>query len=192
MDGEKAPKVGRTVLLDTSATPAQATAKWIRMSQSKENLVHRGIVAALLAAIRERDRDSSILVLSPFRAQKLAYERERTTNRFGAVRFATVHTSQGTEDDIVVLDLVLAPGRGTSRFLDEQITPEFRNLLNVAISRAKRQLIFVAHSDQIRKQYPDGLLTDILARVSHSSGSVRIPADLRVQALFRELCSEPC
>lgn len=177
---------GRIIFLDTTRTPAKATPRWIRMSRSKENVVHRGITASLLRAIRQRHEDSSILVLSPFRAQKDAYKAEPATNRIPNVRFETVHTSQGSESDVVVIDLVVAPGRGRSRFMDEHSTPEFRNLMNVAMSRARDQLIFIGHRAQIERQYPNGLLEEIIERVEADHEILVVPRDLRLNALWRE------
>jgi hypothetical protein len=178
------PSSGRLLLLDTSATPARCTTKWIRMSPSKENLVHRSIVAGLIGAIRERDSDSRILVLSPYAAQRRAYDAEAITNRATKVRFATVHTSQGTESEIVILDLVIAPGRGKSRFMNERTTPEFRNLMNVGMSRARRQLIIVGHAKYITQAYPNGLLHGILRHVRDRAEWVEVPASLRMKEVF--------
>lgn len=179
-----APREGRVVLVDTSHTPARATTRWVKMSASRENLVHRGIVGSLLWALRQALPGASILVLSPFVAQKKAYEREASTGRVPGVRFATVHSSQGSESEIVVLDLVVAPGRGRSRFMDETRTPEFPNLLNVAISRARRQLFLVAHDAHIAEHYPGRLLQHMLGMVRERHEVCTVPGDLRMQTLL--------
>jgi superfamily I DNA/RNA helicase len=117
-------------------------------------------------------------------AQKKAYEREASTGRVPGVRFATVHSSQGSESDIVVLDLVVAPGRGRSRFMDETRTPEFPNLLNVAISRARRQLFLVAHESHVAEHYPGRLLERMLGMVRVRHEVCAVPEDLRMQPLL--------
>lgn len=174
------PASGRVVFFDTSDTPARATTKWIRMSPSKENLVHRGVVSQLIRSIRDEDADCSILVLSPYAAQKRAYDAEANTNRVPRVRFATVHSSQGSESDVVILDLVIAPGRGKSRFMNERLTPEFRNLMNVAMSRARKQLILVGHAWHIEKHYPSGLLASIISHIRANAAWVKVPKSLRM------------
>lgn len=179
------PSSGRLILIDTSSTPAVATTKWVRMSQSRENQVHRNIVASLLWERKEAS-NGSVLVLAPFRAQVDGYKKE-IGHRIPRLRCETVHTSQGSESDIVVLDLVLAPGRGKSRFLDETRTPEMRNLLNVGISRAKRELIVLAHCAQIRRELPLGLLDQLLQRLTTDGEYVRLPADLRLVTFWRGL-----
>lgn len=181
---------GRILLLDTSATPARATTRWVRMSRSRENQVHRDVVASLLEAVKQDQPDASVLVVAPFRAQVQAYAREANTNRFRRVRFETVHRSQGTEADTVILDLVVAPSRGRSKFLDEKHTPELRNLLNVGISRAKRQLVVVAHSEEVQQQYPGSLLSDMLRRVESLGQRIVLPGNLRMQSVWKQAFGE--
>jgi superfamily I DNA and/or RNA helicase len=179
------PPVGRVLTLDTSVTASQAAAHFIRMRQSRENTIHRHIVAQVLGVLRRDTSVGGILVLTPFLAQKRLYEREATTGRVPGVRFATVHSSQGTESDVVILDLVVAPGKGKSRFLDEHRNAELRNLLNVAISRAKSRLIIVAHSEHIRDVYPGQVLCQLLDLAQHIGERWEVPADANLRELLR-------
>jgi hypothetical protein len=185
LEDGRCPEKGRLILLDSSETPARATTRWVRMGPSKENLVHRTIVGAFLSQLEKCYPTSSALVLSPYVAQKRGYEGEANTNRARNARFATVHTSQGTESDVVIVDLVLAPGRGKSRFMDERRTPEFRNLLNVAMSRAKHQLVLIAHVEYVFARYPDGLLSAILRHVAERGESYRVPESLRMNRFMQ-------
>jgi superfamily I DNA/RNA helicase len=116
--------------------------------------------------------------------QKRAYEAEANTNRSPRVKFATVHAAQGTEHDVVILDLVLAPGRGKSRFMDEKRTPEFTNLMNVGLSRARKELIIVSHREYVAGAYPDGLLDRLQRQVQADGHYIRIPRSLRCGELF--------
>jgi hypothetical protein len=50
------PSHGRVLLLDTSSTGAEVVARWIRLSQSKENLIHRAVTASFLRALRRREQ----------------------------------------------------------------------------------------------------------------------------------------
>lgn len=168
-DAPNAPRAGRVVLVNTARSGARATPKFIRLSQSKENLLHRAVVAEILRAIGRKNPEARALVVSPFVAQKRAYRRERTTAEAlrHAPRFETIHSSQGTEQDIVVLDLVLAGnGVGTrSRMLDERRNAHLPNLLNVAISRAKHTLVIVGDLDLVQREYADGKLAALVDRV---------------------------
>ncbi len=181
------PSDGRLILVDTSSTAARATTRWVKLSQSKENLVHRGIVSRCIEAIRAANPQAPLLVLSPYLAQKKAYVAEANTNRVRGARYGTVHASQGTESDIVIIDLVLAPGRGKSRFMNEKLTPEFVNLMNVAMSRARRQLILVGHCDYIADKYPEGLLHSIIKRFRKHGTSICVPTSLRTDEVFRPI-----
>lgn len=182
-DGPSAPSRGRVLVLDTSQTGARATPKFVKLSQSKENLIHRAIVTEVLRALGRRDPETTALVLSPFAAQKREYRREATSARAlkRGVRFETIHTSQGTEQDVVILDLVLAgTGLGTrSRMLDEDSNPHLGNLLNVALSRAKRTLIVVGDLELIAREYKGELLERLVDEVKEVGSSAVVPAGLR-------------
>ncbi len=83
---------------------------------------------------------SAVFIVSPFRdiAQTL---QKSVAKRFpkGADRVGTVHTTQGKEADIVILVLGTAADQDGSRTWAAK-TP---NLLNVAVTRARRRLVVV-------------------------------------------------
>lgn len=177
-DGAHAPKQGQVVVVDTARSGARATPKLVRLSQSKENVLHRAIVAAVLRAVGRREAEARALVVCPFVAQKRAYRRERSTTEAlrHAPRFETIHTSQGSEQDVVVLDFVLAgTGIGTrSRMLDDRSNPHLANLLNVAISRTKRTLVIVCDCDLVRREYKGGLLEKLLLEAESVGRRVQV------------------
>jgi DNA replication ATP-dependent helicase Dna2 len=91
----------------------------------------------------------SVLWLSPFAEQSLKIQTACDFFFYGAdVRAGTVHTSQGSQADLVIFDPV-NPGHSwlKARF---GLDLEIRRLLNVAISRARTQVIVLASSNQIR------------------------------------------
>jgi hypothetical protein len=79
-------------------------------------------------------RGADGLFLAPYRAQAAAAAAiaESSGSRW---RASTIHAQQGAEADVVFFDLV----RGTG-----WAPPEFRRLVNVALSRARHQLFFCA------------------------------------------------
>ncbi|MFJ2510825.1 AAA domain-containing protein [Streptomyces griseoviridis] len=95
----------------------------------------RGVVDGLLAGLPP---DATVGVVTPFRAQKEALARMwRDDDR---VRVGTVHTFQGGQRDVMVLSPVAThntPPR-TTHWVASQV-----NLWNVAVTRAKSQLITV-------------------------------------------------
>ncbi|MFD0899337.1 caspase, EACC1-associated type [Actinomadura sediminis] len=94
----------------------------------------RVTVESLLDRLPE---NATVGVVTPFRAQKEELER---TLRHERVRVGTVHTFQGGQRDVMVLSPVAAHNTpaGTARWVASQV-----NLWNVAITRAKSQLITV-------------------------------------------------
>lgn len=112
---------------------------------------------ALLAVLRRlRDRGGvglgRVYVLSPFRdlvfrcqdivRQQLAGDGvpENAIREFTLGRIGTVHTTQGKETDVVILALGSDANRG-KRARDWAASPA--NLLNVAVSRARRRLFVI-------------------------------------------------
>ena len=62
---------------------------------------------------------------------------------------ATVHRFQGGEAEIMIFDTVEAPGLKTYRSMLED---DRKELLNVAITRAKCKIFLVANLDFIKKE----------------------------------------
>lgn len=187
-NGQNAPAIGQVVLVDTSKTPARATTKTIKLSTSKENQLHRAIVADVIRAILRADSEASVLVVSPFVAQTRAYRREPITSRLArGIRFETIHASQGSEREVVVIDLVLAgslAGGGRSHMFDEQRNAHVANLLNVAMSRAKRRLVVVGHRELLQSAYRGGLVDHLIKQIASSCEVITVPADLRCRSLL--------
>ena len=114
---------------------------WGNLAEADEALNH---LADLL------ESGSSVGVVTPFAAQVGDIER-RAEKRFGRskldeARFtcATVHRFQGDERDAIIISAVLAPGiePNTVRWVERD-----KNLLNVAVSRARQTLIVLGHPE---------------------------------------------
>lgn len=182
VDGARVPKSGMVRVVDTSNSGATMTSRMVKMSRSRENLVHRKVVADVIRAIRREAPGRRVLVLSPFKAQQRAFVTEPATNRLDHVRFETIHSSQGSEADVVILDLVVAEGRrrSPSRMLATSWNQHLANLLNVATSRAKQQLVVVAHTEHVRDVYDGQLLGKYLEQVESAGDCVHVGSDLRL------------
>lgn len=96
----------------------------------------REVVEELLARLPE---DAKVGVVTPFRAQKEALERMLPRERV-RVRVGTVHAFQGGQRDVMVLSPVTTVNtpQPTTHWVASQV-----NLWNVAVTRAKSQLITV-------------------------------------------------
>jgi hypothetical protein len=90
--------------------------------------------------------DPRILIVSPYRAHAKLLEliiRDQQLDK--EVRAGTVHTFQGSEADVVILDLVNDEPHWRVRMFTPGEEPEqdTRRLINVAVTRARRRLIIV-------------------------------------------------
>ncbi|HET9256940.1 MAG TPA: DEAD/DEAH box helicase, partial [Pseudonocardiaceae bacterium] len=82
---------------------------------------------------------SEVMVISPFR--DVARQISGTARQYPGLVAGTIHTAQGKQADIVVLVLGSAPDRpGARRWAASK-----PNLLNVAVSRAKRRLYVIGN-----------------------------------------------
>ncbi|WP_274557120.1 DEAD/DEAH box helicase [Streptomyces spiramyceticus] len=118
----------------------EATGKWVPAEG-------RALVDAVNRLFGEGLSPSELYVISPFRE---VAERAAETLR-GLVpydRVGTVHTAQGKEADVVILVLGTHPDAAGSR----RWAAAKPNLLNVAVSRAKRRLIVIGNHESWRGQ----------------------------------------
>ncbi|WP_423394248.1 AAA domain-containing protein [Burkholderia sp. LMG 21824] len=106
-------------------------------------------VAMILDDLHKHDDASgTIYVISPFREVTQGLQ-DTLGNRYGNVKIGTIHTVQGKESDVVLLVLGGHPDRpGAKAWASEK-----PNLLNVAVSRAKRRLYVIGNRDAWR-DYP--------------------------------------
>ena len=117
-----------------------ATGSWLNRAEAEE------IVKQLRGAIESGYK--TVGVVTPFTAQARLIDQIAKT-QFGQdflddIDFVsgTAHRLQGDERDAVILSSVLSPGMSKSgaRWIEKE-----RNLLNVAVSRARRALIVLGH-----------------------------------------------
>ena len=147
------------------------------MDNSRRNPAHAEAVADFLAEVA-RKGVADIAVVSPYRPQTRLI-RDLIRRRLGRaapsdLEVSTIHRFQGREKRLVVIDTVDAPP-GRSWFLDERRNRDFPRLLNVALSRAREQLVIVASVAGLRRTLPpDALLNRLLARLEQSGA--RTPA----------------
>ncbi len=114
---------------------------------------------------------SDILLISPFRA--VARKLKEIGQRWGISQAGTIHVAQGKESEVVVLVLGGDPRKpGAKDWASEK-----PNLLNVAVSRAKRRLFVIGDREEWR-QYPYFSDAASLIEKHKQDGGMTLTADL--------------
>jgi len=136
LDGREIPRV----LMDDRA----GDATWSKRYNGKIRYASAKIIAALvhelLGSYVEAD---DILILTPFRAQRVLIRSMLGRQGQKEVRVSTVHRAQGSERKIVIFD----PVDAGSPFLNSE---SGRRLINVAASRTQAHLIILAGNTDLR------------------------------------------
>jgi hypothetical protein len=128
----------------TAAYPSLPGSKWIDITDTHADghwIPAEGHEAErILSALAKLGFDmSKVMVIGPFR--DIARRISRYKNTYKGLVAGTVHTSQGKQADIVILVLGGNPQRpGARRWAARK-----PNLLNVAVSRAKRRLYVIGN-----------------------------------------------
>ncbi|WP_370934265.1 DEAD/DEAH box helicase [Amycolatopsis sp. cg13] len=126
--------------------------EWIdvRSDQAKDNWIPAegtALIALLNALAGQGVAPRDVRVVSPF-TDVVRGAKNCVADSFGdgfpEGNVGTVHTVQGQESDVVVLVLGSAPNRSGAR----QWAAEKPNLLNVAVSRAKRRFYVIGNRDR--------------------------------------------
>jgi len=108
------------------------------VTEGRSNAAEAEVVGEIARGLLDRVPPAKIGVISPFRAQ-VALLREVLAGT--GVTVDTVERYQGGERDVVVISFVRC--RGTGFVFDDR-------RLNVAMTRARRKLILVAHPELFR------------------------------------------
>jgi hypothetical protein len=157
-----------------------ARAKSVTEPGLNRNVVHGQLVHGLLQKLREAGT-TNVGVITPFRGEmEHIQDRLDAAGGYEDVRVATVHGFQGSEMEVIIFDLMSAPGAGLGVFMrGVEPTDTGTRLLNVAVSRARTQLVVVAHFDFLtsnRLPRPGAIRT--LLETVRKHGSEILPAGL--------------
>ncbi len=127
--------------------------------------IRRGTPAALRKLFSDPTlREASGICLSPFRAQVREIAGFLAEENLTSWSAATVHSQQGAETDIVILDTVNA---GSCAWPYD----EWKRLINVGISRAREAVILLASRAEMHEPYLSPLLDNFAPRVPVRSES---------------------
>jgi hypothetical protein len=151
------------------------------------NSLEAGIIASLVRALELQYRDWAVIV--PFNAQKeLVVQRlEAVLGSSSRIRdnVGTVDSFQGGERDLILFGFTRSNPRGDIGFLREL------RRFNVAITRAKRQLVLVGDLSTLRNSRNEAFRQVILAMTRHlaAHGDRRLSRD--VDAVLTSAAGRP-
>lgn len=116
-----------------------------------------------------RNRDKKIGIITPFSFQNKLIQSMLQENKIDNVGCGTVHAFQGDEKDIILFSLALTNKTSPSTY---NWLKGNKELINVATSRAREQLILVANGRQINRLHANAENDDLyeLAEYVKTSG----------------------
>ena len=174
-----APEPAHAVVLYDTSSSHRSRAQRPHSGWSRYNEYHAELdlhlVQQVLAGTPTSGRSPAFIgIVTPYTAQ-----RDLLKARLGGLdlepycRVGTIHAFQGLEYDVLLFDVVDAPGLPLARFLCGGWESDAMRLLNVAVTRARHKLLIVAHLAFIGQQPAHFLLPQIL----HLAGQKkRLPA----------------
>ncbi len=140
---------------------------------SRHNVAPAEVEEILRYAMENKDK--SIGVITPFVNQKNAIEEELKKRGLGHVACGTVHAFQGDEKDVVLFSTAITDDTYTKTY---DWLKNNKELINVATSRAREQLIVLANGrnlERLHQQSAEDDLYDLVCYV-RSKGTSKIAA----------------
>jgi hypothetical protein len=134
------------------------------------NFVH-ALLSVAIAHDGLADGFHSIGIVTPYAAQaRLIHRLLEVCGMVDTVDAATVHRFQGSEKDLVIVDLVDAePIIGASKLTGTD-ADQSRRVLTVATSRARSKLVVIANRQFINSAHPDNSTSRTLLSLLESNG----------------------
>lgn len=162
----------KVVLCDTSEFNPWCTKS---PSQRSPFNVYTALLSVYLAEQALLNGVDSIAILTPYRAQnnlihKLVADKDKalTGDKFKNVVPASVHRFQGRESELIIFDLVEGPMRQI-RWLAGEFDTDAMRLINVAITRARAKIIFIANLKYLKNKLKStSILKQVLANIEES------------------------
>lgn len=121
-----------------------------------ENVLSEGLISTILSASADKSKPS-VCIITPYKPHadylnkliQLEYKTRQIEDN-GYIKAGTIHSFQGSEADVVIIDFVVdQPHFKTNLFLPENAeynyNTELKQMFNVAITRAKFKLVFVCN-----------------------------------------------
>lgn len=163
------------VLVDTSNLAPACFLEPKVGSYSRVNPVHAAL-AISLGVCAAADGCDNFGFITPYRAQaRLLAAASRRLRDMGVATAATVHRFQGSERDLILIDLVDAPEQKGASMLTGKDRDSALRLLNVAISRPKGKLLVLADVNFIKDCHPRTSPARKMLRLIKDKGTLASP-----------------
>lgn len=171
------------LLVDTGPVGAWVTSVPRGRGASRLNFLSGTICVDIAEALLRTDRPNAradkprILIVCPYRAQAAFLGMLlRQEGLEGEVRAGTVHSFQGSEAPVVILDLVNDEPHWRVGMFDPKNDDTTKRLLNVAVTRAQRRLIIVGDFNYISKLSRKAFIGKEFIPLLHKRGYRRVSA----------------
>jgi superfamily I DNA and/or RNA helicase len=107
-------------------------------------------LALFSSILSSHPKAKDVLFITPYRAQQNLISYQIIDSERDDCRSLTVHKSQGSEADLVVFDLTTHTKTNQQGYPKILTSPATKNLINVAISRAKSKVIIIGSMTMIK------------------------------------------
>jgi len=157
----------KVILCDTSEFNPWCTRSPFRRSPFN---VYSALLSVYLAEQALLSGVDQVAILTPYRAQnslihKLVADKASVDKNFERITPASVHRFQGRESELIIFDLVEGPMREI-RWLGGGFDSEAMRLVNVAVTRARAKIAFIANLKYLKtKLRSESILRQILEDV---------------------------
>ncbi len=155
----------------------------VSLSSSRMNYMS-ALITVSLALIQAEDEESSAGIVTPYRKQKELMEavlKDLRKDNAARVKIDTIHGYQGSEEDVIFLDLTDTESSGGPgllfRKLEADRTGETDRMLNAALSRARKKFVLIGDLKCFSSFAEEGtslkLLTDYMMEKGDGPDSCR-------------------
>ena len=147
----------KVILCDTSEFNPWCTKSPVRRSPFN---IYNAFLSVYLAEQALLSGVDNIAILTPYKAQnslihKLVADKVVVNQDFKKITPASVHRFQGRESELIIFDLVEGPMRQI-KWLGGGFNSDAMRLINVAITRARAKIIFLAHLKYLKEKLQEG------------------------------------
>jgi putative selenium metabolism hydrolase len=177
LNGLDHPDCGQIIFIDSSPL-SPSVEKLPGKRYSPYNRVHTAkVIEAIKTALAIKHyRASDIGIIAPFIGTGQYIREQLKKNELKNIEVGTVYTFQGREKPVIIFDTVMAGVNYTVRPFDELMVGEdqVRRLLNVALSRAKRDIFIIADMSHFKSVYQGKMVYELLQRLNSKSNDIEV------------------